>query len=152
MAAVNQVVLEHLVMRMAADGRLVLTTTLEPLPTMADPVQQAERAYPGTFTHSTSWRWSPDGVLLTFTHVHPDTILEDGDSVPEGARLVTVLDLEQLPVACHAVRHLHFLERTDAEVAAMTGYDRFWAFASEVAAHHYPAVAGLLPRPPEYHI
>ena len=63
-----------------------------------------------------------------------------------------MLDLEQRPVACHAVRHLHFLERTDTEVAAMTGYDRFWTFAAEVAAHHYPAVAGLLPGPPEYHI
>lgn len=154
----NQVILEHLVMRMAADERLALVTVLEPLPPMADPVRHAEAAFPGTFTHSTSWRWSPDGVLLTFTHVHPDAVADlpaDGASVEDDAAdavLVTVLDLEQRPVACHAVRHLHFLERTDAEVAAMTGYDRFWAFAAEVAAHHYPAVAGLLPGPPEYHI
>ena len=147
----NQVVLEHLVMRMTGDGRLALATVLEPLPTMADPVQQAEAAFPGTFTHSTSWRWSPDGVLLTFTHVHPDP--GDGDeSVLADARLVDVGDLEQLPVACHAVRHLHFLERTDADIAAMPGYDRFWAYAAEVAAHHYPAVAGLLPGPPDYQI
>lgn len=149
----NQVILEHLVMRMAADGRLSLATVLEPLPPMADPVRHAEAAYPGTFTHSTSWRWSPDGVLLTFTHVHRDpTAEEPADDESSDAELVTVLDLELRPVACHAVRHLHFLERTDVEVAAMTGYDRFWAFAAEVAAHHYPAVAGLLPGPPEYHI
>jgi hypothetical protein len=152
MTAVNQVVLEHLVMRMAADGRLALTTALEPLPPMADPVQQAEAAFPGTFTHSTSWRWSPDGVLLTFTHVHPDPGSGDRVDPDDDTRLITVLDLEQLPVACHAVRHLHFLERTDPQVAALAGYDRFWAFAAEVAAHHYPAVAGLLPGPPEYHI
>ena len=149
----NQVILEHLVMRMAADGRLSLATVLEPLPPMADPVRHAEAAYPGTFTHSTSWRWSPDGVLLTFTHVHPDpTAEEPADDESRGAELVSVLDLEQRPVACHAVRHLHFLERTDTEVAAMTGYDRGWGFAADVAAHHYPAVAGLLPGPPEYHI
>lgn len=149
----NQVILEHLVMRMAPDGRLSLVTVLEPLPPMADPVRHAETAFPGTFTHSTSWRWSPDGVLLTFTHVHPDAAADQPvDGATGDAELVSVLDLEQRPVACHAVRHLHFLERTDTEVAAMTGYDRFWAFATEVAAHHYPAVAGLLPGPPEYHI
>lgn len=155
MTAVNQVVLEHLVMRMTADGRLALTIVLDPLPAMADPVQQAEAAFPGTFTHSTSWRWSTDGVLLTFTHVHPDPGTDDADDAATPAddvRLITVLDLEQLPVACHAVRHLHFLERTDSQVAALVGYERFWAFAAEVAAHHYPAVAGLLPGPPEYHI
>ena len=149
----NQVILEHLVMRVTADGRLSLATVLEPLPPMADPVRHAEAAFPGSFTHSTSWRWSPDGVLLTFTHVHPDATADEpstGTSV--DGELVSVQDLEQRPVACHAVRHLHFLERTDAEVAGMTGYDRFWVFAAEVAAHHYPAVAGLLPGPPEYHI
>lgn len=149
----NQVILEHLVMRVTADGRLSLATVLEPLPPMADPVRHAEAAFPGSFTHSTSWRWSPDGVLLTFTHVHPDpTTDETAAGVPVDGELVSVQDLEQRPVACHAVRHLHFLERTDAEVAGMTGYDRFWDFAAEVAAHHYPAVAGLLPGPPEYHI
>lgn len=149
----NQVILEHLVMRVTADGRLSLATVLEPLPAMADPVRHAEAAFPGSFTHSTSWRWSPDGVLLTFTHVHPDpTADEPAAGVPVDGEFVTVQDLEQRPVACHAVRHLHFLERTDTEVAGMTGYDRFWDFAAEVAAHHYPAVAGLLPGPPEYHI
>ena len=39
-----------------------------------------------------------------------------------------------------------------AQVAAITGYDRFWAFAAAVADQHYPAVAGLLPDAPEYQI
>jgi hypothetical protein len=155
---VNQVILEHLVMHADADGRLVLRTSLAPLPPMADPVQAAAAAFPGTFTHSTSWRWSPDGVILTFAHVRPDDSAEaagaDAASTDamSPAAAYTAVELEHLPVSCHAVRHLHFLVRTDEDVAAIPGYDRFWALAAEVADHHYPAVAGLLPDAPEYQI
>jgi hypothetical protein len=145
---VNQVILEHLVMHADADGRLVLRTSLTPLPPMADPVQAAAAAFPGTFTHSTSWRWAPEGVILTFAHVRPD---DSADAAAADAAY-TAVELERLPVCCHAVRHLHFLVRTDEDVAAITGYDRFWALAAEVADHHYPAVAGLLPDAPEYQI
>ena len=149
----NQVLLEHLVMRVDADGLLVLTTRLAPLPPMADPVQVAFDAYPGAFTHSTSWRWVPEGVILTFAHVLPDAGVDTADARDaQPVSRFTAVDLERLAVCCHAVRHLHFVVRTDAAIATIAGYDRFWAFAAEVADHHYPAVAGLLPDAPEYQI
>lgn len=150
--AVNEVVLEHLVMRVDDEGRLLLQTSMSPLPPMADPVQVAAAAHPGAFTHSTSWRWAPHGVILTFVHVFPDGAAGTSpvDDLPE--QRFTAIDLEALPVCCHAVRHLHFLVRTDAQIASITGYDRFWAFAAAVADQHYPAVAGLLPDAPEYQI
>lgn len=147
----NEVLLEHLVMRVDATGLLALLTEVSSLPPLADPVQVAADAYPGAFTHSTSWRWAPHGVILTFAHVLRDEPLP-GTVDHDGMQRISALDLEALPVACHAVRHLHFLVRTDREVAAITGYDRFWAFAADVADHHYPAVAGLLPDAPEYQI
>jgi hypothetical protein len=125
---VNEVLLEHLVMRIDDEGRLELQTG------------------------STSWRWAPHGVILTFVHVFPDASAGSATLGPDAAQRFTALDLEALPVTCHAVRHLHFLVRTDAEIAEIAGYDRFWAFAAEVADHHYPAVAGLLPDAPEYQI
>lgn len=148
----NEVLLEHLVMRIDDEGRLAVTTQVSPLPPLADPVQAAARAHPDAFTHSTSWRWEPHGVILTFAHVFADgsTGARALDALPE--QRFTALDLEALPVCCHAVRHLHFLVRTDAEVARIPGYERFWAFAAAVADHHYPAVAGLLPDAPEYQI
>lgn len=148
----NEVVLEHLVMRVDDEGRLALQTAVTSLPPMADPVQLAGAAYPGAFTHSTSWRWAPHGVILTFVHVFPDASAESATVDPPAAQRFTALDLEALPVCCHAVRHLHFLVRTDDEVAGIAGYDRFWAFAAAVADQHYPAVAGLLPDAPEYQI
>lgn len=148
----NEVLLEHLVMRIDDEGRLELKTELSPLPPLADPVQVADAAHPGAFTHSTSWRWAPHGVILTFVHVFPDGSAgtAEDDHIPR--QRFTALDLEGLPVCCHAVRHLHFLVRTDDEVAEIAGYDRFWAFAAAVADQHYPAVAGLLPDAPEYQI
>ena len=148
----NEVLLEHLVMRVDDTGLLALLTEVSSLPPLADPVQVAADAYPGAFTHSTSWRWAPHGVILTFAHVLRDEPAPRHGVDDDGMQRISALDLEALPVACHAVRHLHFLVRTDRAVAAISGYDRFWAFAAAVADHHYPAVAGLLPDAPEYQI
>lgn len=148
----NEVLLEHLAMRIDDEGRLALQTQVTPLPSMADPVRVAGAAYPDAFTHSTSWRWAPHGVILTFVHVFRDGSASTTDAHDLAAQRFTALDLEALPVCCHAVRHLHFLVRTDAEIASIAGYDRFWAFAAAVADQHYPAVAGLLPDAPEYQI
>ncbi len=148
----NEVLLEHLVMRIDDTGLLALLTEVSSLPPLADPVQIAADAYPGAFMHSTSWRWAPRGVILTFVHVFPDRSAAASVVDDHAVRRFSALDLEALPVGCHAVRHLHFLVRTDAEIAAIPGYDRFWAFAAAVADQHYPAVAGLLPDAPEYQI
>jgi hypothetical protein len=139
-SAVSTVIVEHLVM--AAHGPdVVLGCQVAELPHGANPVSHAQAAYPGSFAHSTSWRWTDAGVVLTFAHV-----LNDDSSLPPGLDTVTLsaYDLERHQVACHAVRHLHFLQRTDENVASLQGFDDFWAFASAVADYHYPAVAGLL--------
>jgi hypothetical protein len=147
----SNVVLEHLVMSMDDDRRLMLATAVTRLLASQDPVALADSMFPGSFSHSTSWRWTPDGVILTFVHVYPDAA---APVPPAGSpvRAFTALGLEQDSVACHAVRHLHFLVKTDEDIAAIEGYQRFWDFAAEVADHHHPAVAGLLPDAPEYQI
>jgi len=105
-----------------------------------DPVALAESLTPAAFVHSTSWRWSPDGVILTFAHVLP----EGGEHTQTDSRVFTVDELEQHPVACHAVRHLHFLLHTNPGVAELSGMRTFWAYVEAVVTKHHPAVAGLL--------
>lgn len=139
-------------MRIDAQRQFCLLTDVSELPPLADPVQVASAAHPDAFTHSTSWRWTTDGVILTFAHVLPDASSIGTGTEPHREEQFTALGLEALPVCCHAVRHLHFLVRTDPSVAEIPGYDAFWAFAAEVAYHHHPAVAGLLPDAPEYQI
>ncbi len=135
------VVLEHLVMTMCGD-RLRLGREVTRVQVGEDPVEVAAATVPGSFAHSTSWRWADDVVVLTFAHVLPD-----GNDLQDGmaGELLEVPDLERNPVACHAVRHLYFLERTDPEVRELPNLDGFWAFAAAVVTHHHPAVAGLLP-------
>lgn len=115
-----------------------MRTERVPLPEQADPVTEGFGRVADALSHSTSWRYEDGVVLLTFLHVLPDRSELDADweGSPE--------ELEGQPVACHAVRHLHFLRHTDSEVAATSGVSEFWLFASRVADHHYPAVAGLL--------
>lgn len=134
----ERVILEHLTI--AATGDLLsLAVTDEPLPDGADPVQRGFALMPdAVLAHSTSWRYEDGRLILTFVHV-----LADGSMVP-GASAWTPEALESLPVACHAVRHLHFLRHTDEEIGRADGLDAFWQLAAHVADHHYPAVAGLL--------
>ena len=105
-----------------------------------DPVVLADQFLPGSFTHSTSWRWLQEAVVLTFVHVTSDgVVLPNADVIR-----LTPSKIEEHSVACHAVRHLHFLFHTNQEVAALPGLQDFWAYAEEVVAQHHPAVAGLL--------
>lgn len=135
------VVVEHLVMAMCGD-RLCLGREVTRVQPGEDPVEVAAATVLGSFAHSTSWRWAEGTVVLTFAHVLPD-----GNPLPDGmtGELLEVADLERNPVACHAVRHLYFLERTDPDVRELPDLDGFWAFAVAVVTHHHPAVAGLLP-------
>lgn len=113
------------------------------LPPDTDPVLLAGDGHDAALTHSTSWRWTADGVVLTFAQVFPDGF--DLAAHTQVTR-VDVHDIAHLPsVECHAVRHLYFLLHTDEEIAATPGLTEFWRFASAVADHHHPAVAGLLP-------
>ena len=134
------VVVEHLLVCVQADGQAQVCIEREPLAVGSDPVALGFSRVPEALSHSTSWRFEGGAVLLTFVHVLPDgALLDDAWQGPAA-------ELESLPVACHAVRHLHFLRHTDAAVAAWEGIDGFWRLAAEVADQHYPAVAGLLAR------
>jgi hypothetical protein len=132
------VVVEHLLVSALPDGRALVRVEREPLAEGADPVAVGFSRVPDALSHSTSWRFEGGVVLLTFVHVLPDGRPLD------GAWAGLPAELESMPVACHGVRHLHFLRHTDADVAAYEGIAGFWAFAAEVADQHYPAVAGLL--------
>ena len=140
-----QIVLEHLTIAARGDGHIDLVIEQSHLPAGSDPVTAGFAHRDDALSHSTSWRAQPDQLILTFAHV-----LSDGTDVTGvgdvGAHRWrgTPEDLEALPSACHAVRHLHFLRFTDPDIAAREGLDDFWVYAHAVADHHYPAVAGLL--------
>lgn len=132
------VLLEHLTLAVQPSGEVVMRTECVPLEPGSDPVADGFAQVTDALSHSTSWRFADGAVVLTFVHVLPD------GSALTGEWAGTAEELERHAVACHAVRHLHFLRHTDPDVAATPGIAGFWAFAADVADHHYPAVAGLL--------
>jgi hypothetical protein len=134
----TSVLLEHLTLSAQAADCAVMGVECLPLPPGRDPVAAGFARVADALSHSTSWRYEEGSVVLTFVHVLPDR------TPLVGPWMGSPEDLESEPVACHAVRHLHFLRHTDEEVAAAPGLSVFWAFAARVADHHYPAVAGLL--------
>ena len=145
-----RITLEHLSISAISADRIELLIERVDLPPGVDPVTTGFSHHENALSHSTSWRAEPGSVILTFAHVLPDRTeltvpaadrAKDGDlsrwsGGPE--------ELESLPSACHAVRHLHFLRFTDQNIESYEGLDEFWAYAHSVADHHYPAVAGLL--------
>lgn len=133
-----RVVLEHLTMAVVAAGEVSIAVEHEELAPGTDPVRQGFSRMPDALSHSTSWRAEGERLLLTFAHVLADG--SEVDSTWSGSPEA----VEALPPACHAIRHLHFLRFTDADIASATGLDLFWEFARQTADHHYPAVAGLL--------
>lgn len=138
-----QIVLEHLSISAAHADRIVLVIEQTALPAGADPVQRGFAHHGDALSHSTSWRAEAGRLILTFAHVLPDGA--EPPLRPDGAVWSgSPEELESLPSACHAVRHLHFLRFTDEDIAAREDLDLFWAYAQSVADHHYPAVAGLL--------
>lgn len=132
------VMLEHLTVSAASPTDLAVRVERVALPDGIDPVQAGFGREADALSHSTSWRYEWGTVVLTFMHV-----LADGsplDATWSGAPE----ELESEPVACHAVRHLHFLRHTDPDIRSGVGLTDFWTYAARVADHHYPAVAGLL--------
>lgn len=135
-----QIVLEHVTITAIAADRILMTVEEQLLEPDADPVLTGFAHRGDALSHSTSWRAEDGRLILTFAHV-----LADRSPAPDvTAWTGTPEELEALPSACHAVRHLHFLRFTDAEIAGNEGLDLFWMYAHAVADHHYPAVAGLL--------
>ncbi|MFM6940748.1 MAG: hypothetical protein ACKOXI_02070 [Candidatus Planktophila sp.] len=125
-----------------SDDRLFLQTSHRELEDSVDPVAMLEDDEPDALTHSTSWRWLDNRVILTFVQVFPDgyrlapDILQIGSSYHDAASLP--------PIECHAVRHLYFLLHTDAKIAVTPQLENFWDFAHKVVDIHEPAVAGFV--------
>lgn len=133
-----RILLEHVTVTSSEQDSLHLHIDCVELPSGADPVSTGFSLHPDALSHSTSWRAENDTLILTFIHV-----LKDATPL-ETTWVGTPEELESLPSACHAVRHLHFLRFTDDDIAAWSGIEGFWGLAQQVADHHYPAVAGLL--------
>src|SRR5262249_30966931 len=108
-------------------------------------------AVPGaTVVHSTSWRPTPGGVILTYA-VAPDPAPAAGGvhAVPADARVAcspdaatptpVVVAIEH--VLAHALRHLSMVARTSpAVIKAVYAYPRLW----DAVLAHTPDVAGQL--------
>jgi len=135
----------------ARGGRLCFRTVSRPLGDGEHPDACARSlAGPGVaLLHSTSWRHTADGIVLTYV------------ALPDRDLTVTVEPVLDLPatrgpdpltpspavvrpvdVAAHACRHLAFLRHTDPQVAgAAIGARELWDLIDVFT----PAVAGLLP-------
>ena len=121
---------------------LFLSTTYEILQQGVDPVLHVENSQNNALTHSTSWRWSEDRVILTFVQVFADDFEVSPELASQGSEYHDASSLP--PIECHAVRHLYFLLHTDEEINKIPGLKKFWDFAHEVAEIHHPAVAGFV--------
>ncbi len=102
------------------------------------------RAAGGTLSHSTSWRWDGERVVLTYATVLPTAADETFESLPEPAIVGSHDVTHPRPrivhghhVAAHAIQHLADLARRDPVVRASsqrTETARTWAAIGAVAA------------------
>ncbi|MGH3672845.1 MAG: hypothetical protein ACRDSH_19810 [Pseudonocardiaceae bacterium] len=153
----HSVRIEVILLSVSADCRLRWRTISGDLPSGCLPDARArELAGLGTdvptatVVHSTSWRPSPDGLILTYA-VAPDPGPSGNNvrTVPAGAAVVSsadaaaptpaVVGIEH--VLAHALRHLSMVARTTPEVIAATDtYPLLW----HAVVAHTPEVAGQL--------
>ncbi|MGH3870411.1 MAG: hypothetical protein ACRDSR_02685 [Pseudonocardiaceae bacterium] len=105
---------------------------------------------PATVVHSTSWRPTPQGLILTYAVLpDPDPDSGAGHAVPADARIVCSADAAAPTpavvavehVLAHALRHLSLVARTSPAVAAAVAtHPRLW----HAVVAHTPDVAGQL--------
>jgi hypothetical protein len=103
-----------------------------------------------TVVHSTSWRPTPAGLVLTYAVLpDPDPAAGLVRALPREARLAYSADpaaptpavIEVEHVLAHAVRHLSLLARSDPVVAsAADAHPQLW----HAVLTHTPEVAGQL--------
>jgi hypothetical protein len=132
-------------------GRLCFRTVSRPLGIGEHP-DACARSLAGHgvgLLHSTSWRHTADGLLLTYVALpDPDPsapaepvldlpVTRGPDPLTPSPAVVRPVD-----VAAHACRHLAFLRHTDPQVAGVAaGAGELWDLIDVFT----PAVAGLLP-------
>lgn len=124
------------------EENLFLETSYLDLADSVDPVELLAKSEPDALTHSTSWRWTNNKLILTFVQVFPDGYDLPQSTLEKGSVFSDTANLP--PIECHAVRHLYFLLHTDDEVSVTPNLERFWKFAHDVVDIHQPAVAGFV--------
>jgi hypothetical protein len=135
----------------ARGGQLCFRAVSRPLGTAEHP-DACARSLAGSgvrLLHSTSWRHTGDGIVLTYVALpdpDPAALAEPVPDLPptHGPDPLTPSPAVVRPVdvAAHACRHLAFLRHTDPQVAdAATGMRELWDLIDVFT----PAVAGLLP-------
>jgi hypothetical protein len=156
-ARVHEVRIEVMLLSVTDDDQLRWRVAYGDLPTGWPPDARArELAGLGatvptaTVVHSTSWRPSPDGLILTYVVLpDPDPAGAIVHAVPTDATVVcspdasvptpAVVAVEH--VLAHALRHLSLVARTSpAVMAAVEVYPRLW----HAVVVHTPGVAGQL--------
>jgi len=158
---VHDVQIEVVLLSLSGDAQLRWRVVRGDLPTGCRPDTEARALAglgatvpPATVVHSTSWRPTPDGLILTYAVLpDPNPALPDDAvrAVPADARIVcstdaaaptpAAVDVEH--VLAHALRHLSLVARTDpAVVAAVAAHPRLW----DAVLARTPDVAGQLVR------
>jgi hypothetical protein len=155
--SVHQVQIEVILLSVADDLGLRWRVARGNLPSGCRPDTRARElagltaAVPtATVVHSTSWRPTPDGLILTYA-VLPDPAPTEGTvrAVPADAKVVSssnaanptppIVTVEH--VLAHALRHLSMVARTSHTVAkAVDVYSELW----HAVVTHTPDVAGQL--------
>ncbi len=154
---VHEVQIEVVLLSVSDDAQLRWRVARGDLPTGCRPDAQARELAglgPGvpaaTVVHSTSWRPTPGGLILTYA-VLPDPNPAGGTlhAVPADAKVVCSADAAAPSpplvavehVLAHALRHLSLVARTcPAVVAAAPAHPRLW----HAVVAHAPDVAGQL--------
>ncbi|MGH3831140.1 MAG: hypothetical protein ACRDRS_11940 [Pseudonocardiaceae bacterium] len=153
----HEVQVEVMLLSISTDDQLSWRVTYGDLPAGCRPDARARelaglgtRIPTATVVHSTSWRPTPGGLILTYA-VAPDPDPQGGtvSAVPADAHIrcaedaaaptPTALTLEH--VLAHALRHLSLVARTTpAVMAAADAYPKLW----HAVVAHTPDVAGQL--------
>jgi hypothetical protein len=130
-------------------GRLCFRTVSGLLGTGEDP-DACARSLAGRgvrLLHSTSWRYTGSGLVLTYVALPDPDPAPPARPVPDrppppGADPLTPTPPAVGPadVAAHACRHLAFLRHTDAHVSSAEGPGELWDLIDAFT----PAVAGRL--------
>ncbi len=153
----HKVQIEVILLSVSDDTQLTWRMVCGDLPTRCRPDARArEKAGQcahvpiATVVHSTSWRPTPGGLILTYA-VAPDPDPAEGtvSAVPAHAHILCAADASAPTpsavavehVLAHALRHLSLVARTTpAVMAAVDAYPQLW----HAVIAHTPDVAGQL--------
>ncbi len=156
-AQVHEVHIEVMLLSVSEDTQLRWRVASGDLPAGCQPDARARQLAglgadvpAATVVHSTSWRPTPDGLILTYAVLpDPDPAAGTAQPVPADASVACSADaaaptpaaVASEHVLAHALRHLSLVARTSpAVVAAVDAHPRLW----HAVTTHAPDVAGQL--------